>query len=532
MIATYTPTSRGTRRVRIVPLLLVFGLASCALTDGAEEKPSASASASASSAPSTRPAAVQSPADPADPFAGAKPGFAPPGAGARVNLADGSGMSREERAVQTLLDRTLPEFNFKETPLTGVVDHLRDVTSLNIFVDWVALEAAGIDRNTPVTARLRDVKFSKALQILLDQVGGGDVQLGYAFDGNVMTVSTADVLARQTVTKVYDIRDLIIDIPDFTDAPDVGAIRPVPDDLGPPAQPEPKPKPQTRPADGGRSRAELIESITTLVQETVDPDSWRHNGGTVGAIRELQGQLIITQTQDNHRQVVRLLEQLRETRAIQVIVVTRYITVDPSKLPEAVRQKLGRGVDGPGDAVSQLFTEEEELALLQAVQAVPGATVVTAPRISLFNGQRAYVRTAYSQAYVSGYRRTGGAAGEGGQARYEPERSEVSSGVLVDIAATASADRKHVRLNFHPKFATVGNLSKAPWVGPPDAPKDLMVEVPHVHTQEIQTIVMVPDRHTMVMAGLGAKAREGEDEAAAAGQRHYVLVKPTLIGGK
>ena len=43
------------------------------------------------------------------------------------------------------------------------------------------------------------------------------------------------------------------------------------------------PKPQTRPADGAKSRAKLIESITTLVQETVDPDSWRDLGGTVGS---------------------------------------------------------------------------------------------------------------------------------------------------------------------------------------------------------------------------------------------------------
>ena len=72
--------------------------------------------------------------------------------------------------------------------------------------------------------------------------------------------------------------------------------------------------------DEGRTREELIEEITTLIKDTVDPDSWRDNGGSVGSIRELSGQLIVTQTPKNQREVVSLLEGLRETRAIQVTV--------------------------------------------------------------------------------------------------------------------------------------------------------------------------------------------------------------------
>src|SRR6185503_19872463 len=102
---------------------------------------------------------------------------------------------------------------------SDVIDFLRDVTGANIFVNWRALEAAGIDRNTPVTARLRDVKFSKALQTILSDVGGGTVKLGYTIDEGVITISTDEDLSKNVVTRVYDIRDLIIEVPDFNQAP-------------------------------------------------------------------------------------------------------------------------------------------------------------------------------------------------------------------------------------------------------------------------------------------------------------------------
>jgi hypothetical protein len=60
-----------------------------------------------------------------------------------------------------------------------------------------------------------------------------------------------------------------------------------------------------------------------------------------------------------------------------------------------------------------------------------------------------------------------------------------------------------------------------------------MVEVPQIETQEIQTIVDIPDRQTLVVAGFRPKSRPGKaEEAAAAEQRLYVLVKPTLIAGR
>ena len=86
-------------------------------------------------------------------------------------------------------------------------------------MNWKSLEAADIDKNTPVSAaRLRNVKFSKrGTSIILDSVGGGANTLTLTrLSEGVITISTVKDAIKNTVTRVYDIRDLILTLPDNT----------------------------------------------------------------------------------------------------------------------------------------------------------------------------------------------------------------------------------------------------------------------------------------------------------------------------
>lgn len=93
--------------------------------------------------------------------------------------------------MKQLLEQKLPEVNFAEVALSDVFDFLRDVTSANIFVNWRALEAAGTDKNAPVTLRLKNVAFGKVLDLLLDSVGGPNTKLAYTADQGVISISVA-----------------------------------------------------------------------------------------------------------------------------------------------------------------------------------------------------------------------------------------------------------------------------------------------------------------------------------------------------
>jgi type II secretory pathway component GspD/PulD (secretin) len=480
-------------------------------------------------------------------------------------VAEERGERAEDQAVMAQLERPLPEVNFDGAGFTDVVDFLRDVSGANIFVNWKALEAAGIDRNAPVSARLRNIKLSKALTIILDSVSGGTVPLGYTIDDGVITISTGEDIDRNTVTRVYDIRDLIIDVPDFTDAPNFnlqsandqssqggggggggqGLFGNSQQNQRQPGEVEP----------GSRTRAEMIDEIIRLVTETVAPDSWRDAGGAVGAVRELQGQLIVTQTPENQRQLLRLLEQLRETRAIQVTIEARFLTVSRNYLedigfdfdfgfnlqnngrrtfsPIVVNQNgagsappdftavpstgvpggigTGLSIDTFTPAIETGFTYLDDFQvnmLLRATQASRNASIVTAPRVTLFNGQRAYVLVATQRAYISDLNAQVGT----GTGIFDPEISTVQSGVILDVSATVSADRKYVTMTLRPQLATLLQLAEFTFqVGAntdntgglfpqSDVPTGV-VQQPEIQITEVRTTVSVPDGGTLLLGG-------------------------------
>jgi hypothetical protein len=60
---------------------------------------------------------------------------------------------------------------------------------------------------------------------------------------------------------------------------------------------------------------ENIASVINSITKNIDPDSWRDNGGTVGAISQLSKQLIVTQTPENHERVKTLLADLEKSHA-------------------------------------------------------------------------------------------------------------------------------------------------------------------------------------------------------------------------
>jgi hypothetical protein len=192
--------------------------------------------------------------------------------------------------------RRLDEVDLSRGTLEGAFDVLRELTHANIVVRWPALEAAGVDRTTPVKLRLWDVRLGVAINVLLVTVES-PTPLGWSEEDGVITVSTSEDIHRDTVTRVYDVRDLIVALNEmqFPGFPN--------DD------------------DTGRTWQQCVDEITRFVTETVVPDTWRDAGGSIGSIRELGGRLIVTQSPENHTQLRDLLKRLREEFARPMPVI-------------------------------------------------------------------------------------------------------------------------------------------------------------------------------------------------------------------
>ena len=349
------------------------------------------------------------------------------------------------RNVARLLKAPVP-IKFENNALVNVIDYLHNTTTANFFVNWASLEAVGVDQDTPISLSLSNVPADQALRLVLQQAGAGLEfdPIGFSIIDGVVEISTARDLEKTTDTRVYDIRDLLVQVPNFGNAPAF--------DLN-----EALSNTNSGGSGGGgggggggdssifgdddqddemiQSRAQLVDQITILVQDTVGrQDEWAAYGGDVSSIQELNGNFIVKTTPKNHRQIRDLLTQLRETRAVQISVEARFLLVAedfledigvdldiqmndvgtgfaPIKIAQDSISLVGGGLQPdpgffiPGSGFSPqrgraldlgvTYLDDLEVNLLiRATQNSQRSITLTAPRVTFFNGQRAYVMVA------------------------------------------------------------------------------------------------------------------------------------------
>jgi type II secretory pathway component GspD/PulD (secretin) len=237
------------------------------------------------------------------------------------------------------LDTTLPSVRFEETPLEQVFQFLTDMTKANISVDWTDLTDNTIDREKPISIQLNNVTFRSVLKEVLSQAGG-ETKLAFEVGDGLLRIATKDKLDKDKSVLIYDIRDLLVSLPRATRQ---GAFN-VTQGLGQTSgqgggggggagggmfgqSQGQQQQQQGRGELGQGGQPQLVQQILDIIRQTVEPDSWRETGGGDASLRELNGQLVIYNTSDAHRQVADLLSQLRETRALQISVESRFLNV-------------------------------------------------------------------------------------------------------------------------------------------------------------------------------------------------------------
>ena len=110
--------------------------------------------------------------------------------------------------------RGLPAVSLDRTGLDDALTFLQNLSGLTFYVDWPRLELAGIDRSAPVTLQLRNVSVRKTLSLILDSVSP-DEPLTFYVDNGVVTITTLEHADSELIVKVYDVRDLLVDVPNF-----------------------------------------------------------------------------------------------------------------------------------------------------------------------------------------------------------------------------------------------------------------------------------------------------------------------------
>jgi beta-lactamase regulating signal transducer with metallopeptidase domain len=439
-----------------------------------------------------------------------------------------------DKSIADKLDRPIDSVVFVSTPLETAIDKVMNPTGVNVYIDWPALERASVDRKDVVTCKLRDVKVSKALEIIFKCVEGEDEnhKLGYVIDQGVVTITTRQELDKNVVIRMYDINDLLFVPPDYGDPP--ATTRPI-------AAANPKNQSVSaefragEPAEDDPAivRRDRIDEVVRYIEDNVAADSWKDNGGETGSISTspLRAILLITQTPANQKKVAAVLDALRQPMKTQISLETRVLSFDEASfasLSEPLRMRLA----STGDTGGQMLSTEDVSEMVNAMRKSPTTVSVTLPRLTSFNGQKCLLVINTQQAYVSSY----SAVVEAGRTTYEPHPGTVTAnGVRMKVMSSVSPDRKSVFVDIDSTLYRLLELRQEPCpTTPPSA--GLMIQRPIEVTSTTRTSVAIPDGATYLL-GCGTFTADlagdtGADKVkieAAERSKVFMLVMPKVL---
>ncbi|MBN1394242.1 MAG: hypothetical protein JW959_04410, partial [Pirellulales bacterium] len=202
-----------------------------------------------------------------------------PGSGkdiyAPIDLAD---RSAAEKRIEAVLDSPA-HIEFIDTPLKAVIDYLEDFHKIEIQIDTRALSDMGIDADTPVTKNLKGVSLRSALELMLR-----DLDLTYMVTNDVLLITTPECAESELTTVVYPVTDLVT----FRDK-------------------------------SGEIWTDF-DSLIELIACTVSPTTWDEVGGSGTIAPQTVGNtqvIVLSQTQEVHRELARVLAKLREVGRLQ-----------------------------------------------------------------------------------------------------------------------------------------------------------------------------------------------------------------------
>jgi general secretion pathway protein D len=272
-------------------------------------------------------------------------------------------------AVEKQLDEiiNLPSFS-PEMQLREAINLIKNSVSppINIVVNWGDLyNNANIDQTTPINMDPQtNVALHTALDLLLQSVSAGVARLGYDVRDGVVRVATQQSLPSRMTVKVYDVTILVGRPADYyVSAAQQGGGQgggggggggsggggggggsgnstggTYYEDFGE----------TDTDIDRATLNTETLQRMTdlvTLIQNTVAPTSWYDAGGEATITAYENKKLVISQTPENHLEIVKLLLEMRKALGHQVSIEARFLVVGENFLEEI-------GIDSWGNLYS------------------------------------------------------------------------------------------------------------------------------------------------------------------------------------
>jgi Flp pilus assembly secretin CpaC len=246
----------------------------------------------------------------------------------------------DNRRVIAALDSTrIPKAELADTPLEASLKYLQTFANVNMDVDWASLESIGVQKDTTVSLNLTNPTVKTVLDQVLSKVSPStDVtsMAGWTVYDGVLHIGSEVSLRRNKVMVIYDVQDLLFEIVDKVNVPELDLQAAFQNTGGGGGGGGGGGSPfggqgqqQRQPGQGlQRPFEERIRDLRTIIVEQVDRGGWAESGGDEDAtIQVFQQNLIVTHTPKVHRSIEGLLSQLRRVRNMQINVEARFLVV-------------------------------------------------------------------------------------------------------------------------------------------------------------------------------------------------------------
>jgi len=517
----------------------------------------------------------------------------------RTEQLGASESPENRRAMASLEGRKVP-VAFKGATLDKVLANLSATSQTDITANWESLKSIGVEPGARVNLSLsQEIPAKVALEKVLEFVRSDPgTKLDYSIEAGVITIASADTIKRKTTSLPYNITDLLLETPDYKDVPELDLARVLASKADLDTRSGPFAKSSAR--DERNERTARIRQIVDMVQRTIDPESWREAGGETGAITEINGTLVITQTPRNHAAIAGLLSKLREIRSIQINIESRFLLVsqdyfeqigfdvdvyfnaqsnvvtaaqglDPAIRPSdffdftqgsPLRRTLSSTTYAPNGSVipviippgtsaqalqnsasptswspigatsnslnltqgllpaagfardivssapalgiaGQFLDDIQVDFLIKATQADRRTVTLTAPRLTLTNGQTSNVYVVTQRAIITDLEPVVGESAVG----FDPTTGTVAEGVVMLVEAVVSSDRRFVTLNIDSSVNVIREIANqriSAVVGGAlvnSAETGSFIQLPVITTTRVQTTATVPDEGTLLLGG-------------------------------
>ncbi len=224
--------------------------------------------------------------------------------GARVVRAPVAAKKVPQRDTLILVSRRIT-VEFNDERLENIFEFIRQYTGAEIEPLWRnERQPVGLDREQTISLKVTNVSVLTLIERILEKAETDDPtgNTWQLTEHGELQAGPKERLNKFRRIQIYDINDLIMELPDYPEVPEIDLQSALQQSGGGGGQ---SPFQQNE-EDDQRERLtqeQRANEIIDLILEIVEPEQWLEGGGTGGSIRHWRGTLIINAPDYMHRQI-------------------------------------------------------------------------------------------------------------------------------------------------------------------------------------------------------------------------------------